>query len=141
MPHQQQSISLAEYRQLVGLEPTAKTKQRKQGKPADLEGALALQLRVADFPAPARELVFHPQRKWRFDFAWPDQMVACEIEGITHDGGRHQRVDGFEKDLEKYEAAMLLGWTVYRVSGNMVKKGKALRTLSALLECEHLLNQ
>jgi len=33
------------------------------------------------YPEPVREYRFHPKRKWRFDFAWPDCQVAVEIEG------------------------------------------------------------
>ena len=72
---------------------------------------------------PHREFRFAPVRRWRFDFAWPDIMLAVEIEGITGGkGGRHQRVRGFLSDAEKYEQAMLLGWTVYRVPGSWVKE-------------------
>ena len=75
-----------------------------------LETAFALWLRQhPSIPEPETEYQFHPQRKWRLDMAWPDQMVAVEIEGITYDGGRHQRVAGFLADAEKYEAAMLAG--------------------------------
>ena len=65
-----------------------------------------------------REHHFAPPRRWRFDFAWPDAMVAVEIEGVTSYGshiGRHQSAKGFEADAEKYERALELGWTVYRV--------------------------
>lgn len=57
-----------------------------------------------------REYRFHPTRKWRFDFAIPELKLAVEIEGR----GRHQTVDGFRKDCEKYNAALLLGWRVLR---------------------------
>ena len=97
------------------------------------EAALALQLRLMKLPHALREHVFDSRRKWRFDFAWPDYSLAVEIEGITYDGGRHQRKDGFEKDLEKYEAAMLQGWTVYRCSTAMVKSGRAVQTIQILL--------
>ena len=77
-------------------------------------------------PRPVREYRFDQDRKWRFDFAWPSAMVAVEIEGVTHAGGRHQRVAGFIADAEKYEAAMLQGWRVYRVPGQWVQKGRRL---------------
>ena len=89
-----------------------------------LETAFALWLRQhPSIPEPETEYRFHPQRKWRLDMAWPDQMVAVEIEGITYAGGRHQRVAGFLADAEKYEAAMLAGWTVFRVPGQWVAEG------------------
>ena len=32
-------------------------------------------------PELVEELKFHPDRKWRFDFAHPSTMVAIEVEG------------------------------------------------------------
>ena len=99
------------------------------------EETLALAFRVLDeVPEPEREYRFHPKRRWRFDFAWPDYMVAVEVEGITQQGGRHQRIDGFKKDLEKYEAALLGGWIVYRCDYEMIKKGRAVQTILKLLD-------
>jgi len=65
--------------------------------------------------APVPELVFHPKRKWRFDYAWPNQKVALEVEGGVWIQGRHTRGSGFVKDMEKYNAAAMLGWRVLRV--------------------------
>jgi len=41
---------------------------------------------------------------------------------------------GFHEDLLKYEAALKLGWTVYRCDGQMVKSGHALNTVMYLLD-------
>jgi very-short-patch-repair endonuclease len=72
------------------------------------------------------EYKFHPIRRWRFDFAWPDLHVALEVEGGTWQKGRHTSGVGFEKDCEKYNEAACLGWTVLRVTANMVADGTAL---------------
>lgn len=80
-----------------------------------------------DIPEPVTEYAFmppHAPRRWRFDFAWPEQKVAVEIEGLLFKGGRHQRIKGFLADAEKYEAALLQGWTVYRVPGPWVMQGQ-----------------
>ena len=103
----------------------------KAGSPGEAE--LALQMRLYKVAHAIREYRFSDRRKWRFDFAWPELLLAVEVEGITHDAGRHQRKDGFEKDLEKYEAAMLDGWTVYRCSTAMVKSGRAVDTIKILI--------
>ena len=90
----------------------------------NLEAAFELWLRQnPDIAKPTPEYRFAPPRRWRFDFAWPDQRVAVEIEGLTHGGGRHQRVEGFLADCEKYEAALMEGWRVYRVPGQWVAEG------------------
>lgn len=57
-----------------------------------------------------REYRFHPVRRWRFDFAWPSQRVAVEIDGR----GRHQSVAGVRRDCEKINTAILSGWRVLR---------------------------
>lgn len=41
-------------------------------------------------------------------------------------GGRHVRPVGFEKDIEKDVAGLLLGWRVLRVTPKMVTNGQAL---------------
>lgn len=71
-------------------------------------------------PEPTAEYQFAPGRKWRFDFAWVDHKIAVEIEGMTSKIGRHQRRDGYAKDCEKYNAALVLGWRVLRFTGQMI---------------------
>jgi len=103
------------------------------------EATLELQFKVdpvmsrSKYGKPVREYKFDAKRKWRFDFAWPSLMFAVEVEGLTHDGGRHQRIAGFEADLEKYQAAMLQGWTVYRVSPKQIGSLQALETIKTML--------
>ena len=107
-----------------------------------LEASFDLMLRTQgkDIPPPVAEYKFHSKRRWRFDFAWPLEKVAVEIEGLTREGGRHQRPEGFRGDCEKYEAALLAGWRVYRIPGNWVAipnrhvwKPRILDTLGVLL--------
>lgn len=69
---------------------------------------------------PVREYKFHATRNWRFDFAWPEARVAVEIEGGVWKGGRHTRGAGFIGDCEKYNAAVLDGWRVFRLTGEMI---------------------
>ena len=98
-----------------------------------LEEMFALHVRADGLPAPEREYRFHPERRWRFDFAWPDRKLAVEIEGGQWVLGRHQRPDGFEKDCEKYNAAALAGWRVLRFTGRQVKSLEALRVVGEAL--------
>lgn len=99
-----------------------------------LEDRLAFQIKAFGLPEPEREYRFHPERKWRFDFAWPAYMLAAEIEGLvptwkTPGGGRHQRIGGYEDDLVKYNAAAALGWKVLRFGRSHVLSVYAIRTL------------
>ena len=90
-----------------------------------LETLFYLILVSEDLPEPEREFRFHPTRKWRFDFAWPEYKVACEVEGGTWIGGRHTRGLGFQKDCTKYNEAALMGWLVLRVTEAHISSGKA----------------
>lgn len=65
-------------------------------------------------PAPEGQYRFHATRKWLFDFAWPDLMVAIEIQGAGRRGGKggHQTHTGMQNDCDKNNAAVLDGWTL-----------------------------
>jgi hypothetical protein len=78
--------------------------------------AIFLALLKKEGLVPVTEHKFHPTRKWRFDYAFPDSMVAVEVEGGVWTGGRHTRGAGFIADMEKYNTALLHGWRVYRVT-------------------------
>ena len=93
------------------------------------EEVFALHCRLRQIPEPEREYRFHPERRWRFDFAWPKIKLAAEIEGGTWKNGRHNRHKGFEGDCEKYNEAAILGWTVLRFTTQQVKRGYAIDAL------------
>lgn len=97
-----------------------------------------------------RELQFAKKamgRKWAFDVCFPDFMVAVELEGLVprrlwdpkkHQEvlvlyGRHVTVPGFQEDMEKYNCAALLGWTVLRFPVKHVKSRKAYETILMVL--------
>lgn len=72
---------------------------------------------------PEREWRFDPARKWRFDFAWPSFKLALEVEGGTwQKRGGHTTGMGYQKDCEKYNHALELGWRVLRYTPQMVEK-------------------
>lgn len=100
---------------------------------SDLEELFAFQMKAAKLPEPTREFVFHPTRRWRFDFAWPDRTLACEVDGGEWVRGRHQRPGGFRKDAEKFSTAAAMGWLVLRVTGSMVEDGSALTLIELAL--------
>jgi len=96
-----------------------------------LEETLALHMRALAI-YPVREYQFELSRNWRFDFAFPAQKIAIECEGAAG-YGRHSRKDGFEKDMEKYNAATLLGWRLLRYGMKTIKSGKAIDEIEELL--------
>lgn len=76
-------------------------------------------------------------RRWRFDRAWPELLVAFEYEGNV--GSRnwakvdHTRPERYESDCEKYSAAACLGWTLVRATPAMMEDGRGLLLLRAAL--------
>lgn len=97
-----------------------------------MESLLAA-IRALELPEPVCEYKFHPKRRWRFDLAWPDRMVAAEVDGGLFVGGRHSRGLGREKDMEKINEAVCLGWTVLSFSPRHIKDGRALDWLMRVI--------
>jgi very-short-patch-repair endonuclease len=78
--------------------------------------------RKLDLLAPECEYRFDPERRWRFDFAWPSLKIAVEVEGGVWIRGRHIRPLGYLADLEKYNRAVVLGWRVLRYAPNQLRQ-------------------
>lgn len=84
---------------------------------------------------PVPEYRFHEHRRWRFDYAWPLAMLACEIEGGLWSNGRHSRGKGAIADLEKYSEAAILGWRLIYATPQELENGVALdRVVRALID-------
>lgn len=120
---------------------------------SDLEGEFAQQVMLAGLPEPVREYRFAAEhvglgrgvlkrlneaglQDWRFDFAWPDLLIAAEIEGGTWVYGRHNRPEGFERDCRKYNSAAILGWTVLRFTSGMVNSQEGIAMLIRLFDTQ-----
>jgi very-short-patch-repair endonuclease len=85
---------------------------------SSLFGNCWVMLAPQQMPSPVAEYRFAPPRKWRFDWAFPMEMVAVEVEGNAWrvpGGGRHMQ----DSDLNKYNHAAALGWRVLRFSPGM----------------------
>lgn len=102
---------------------------------SDLEERFLAQLHEAGIRPSCRELMFAKEamgRKWRFDFAWPDERVAVEIQGGVWTRGKHGRGAGIVKDYEKGNAACVLGWRVLKGDASMIRDGSL---IDALKQC------
>ncbi|WP_151965469.1 DUF559 domain-containing protein [Acinetobacter soli] len=127
------SISLAEYRSKF---PIKKGKKRRsvKGQRVQSEGevTLARDLRALKIGF-EQEYKFHPERNWRADFWITGSKILVEVEGGIWSGGRHTRGKGFIADMEKYNAAAILGFKVLRFDTQQVKSGLAIKQIENLV--------
>jgi len=92
-----------------------------------------MKLNLADFwglfgiPEPEEVYRFDGSRRFRFDFAWPQYLIAVEIEGgiWIKAAGSHNRPIHFMKDMTKYNLAALHGWRVFRFTPTQFNNGEA----------------
>jgi len=99
-------------------------------------------------PGAVPEYQFDGTRKWRFDWAWPAQRVALEIEGGIYGRGKkcpacgrravagHTSIQRLKTDMEKYNAAVILGWRLIRVTPDQFNDGSAAALVAILLRRE-----
>ena len=90
---------------------------------------LAVHMRADRLPIPEAEYPFLPDRRFRFDFAWPLLKFAVEVDGEVH------RIKSrFHADIEKHALALLAGWRVLRVDGREIRSGVAVKWVGHMLE-------
>lgn len=132
------SISLAEYKKLYskGNQSKQKLKRGTRVKTERVqsigESTLANQLSALKIGF-EQEYKFHPKRKWRADFHLVEKRILIEVEGGIWSGGRHTRGKGYIGDLEKYNAAVVMGYQVLRFSTEQVKSGLAVRQIEQMV--------
>lgn len=103
-----------------------------------LESELAGHLSVMGL-RPETQYRFHPERRWRLDFAFPDELVAVELDGgifAAENGGeigKHARGAGRCKDMEKRNAAAEVGWLVLTYGPPHVRSGEAALQIERVL--------
>lgn len=122
------------------LSPSQRTKVSQADEKANGDLFVSLCARVG-LPVPVREYKFakrEMRREWKFDFAWRgraevDDMIALEVEGGVWTQGRHSRGAGMLADMEKYNAAALLGWKVFRTTPDKLCDLATLRLLGKAL--------
>lgn len=77
-----------------------------------LESAVALALDAAGLPRPARqlEIIAPGGQLMRVDFAWPDQRIVLEADGVAF----HSSAPALLHDRRRQNALMVLGWRTVR---------------------------
>lgn len=88
------------------------------------ETLMRMRLSPELYAAMDAEHKFHPKRRWRFDFAWPSQLVAVECQGGTFSRRRsgHSSGMGLQNDYDKLNAAAVLGWRVLQFSAKHLQQ-------------------
>ena len=131
------SISLAEYRKLYGGGRKTATKRKNKVKGVMVESvgeaALIQQLKTLKIEF-EQEFQFHTTRKWRADFHIKNTKLLIEVEGGIWSGGRHTRGKGYLGDMEKYNAATMMGFQVLRFSTDQVTSGFAINQIEGLVK-------
>lgn len=133
-----ESISIAEYQKLYSVRTKKKSNLKRstgvktQRAESIGESTLANQLLVLKINF-EREYKFHPKRKWRADFHIVGKKILVEVEGGVWSGGRHTRGKGYISDMEKYNAAVVMGYQVLRFSTEQVKSGLAVQQIEAIV--------
>lgn len=110
--------------------PKGKNKVNEQVAKLQAETKLHLQ----GLPPYVTEHRFHPTRRWRFDYCWPELKIAVEVHGGTYTNGRHTRGLGFTGDREKMNEAAIYGWTVLEVTTSHVRSGQMRQWLDRIFE-------
>ena len=130
------SYSITEYKKMVkATRPKGRSKRPKvkgEKVPNEFEAKLARELKTLKIEF-EQEFEFHPKRKWRADFHLVGKKILVEVEGGIWSGGRHTRGKGYIGDMEKYNAATMLGYQVIRFSTDQVKSGLAIQQIEKMV--------
>ena len=130
------SYSIAEYKKMVkATKPKGRSKRPKvkgEKVPNEFEAKLARELKTLKIEF-EQEFEFHPKRKWRADFHLVGKKILVEVEGAIWSGGRHARGKRYIGDMEKYNAATMMGFQVLRFSTDQVKSGHAIQQIEKMV--------
>lgn len=102
--------------------------EKKRAKQYQNEQKLQAVIEAAGLPIPVLEFKFLHDRKFRFDLAWPELLIACEIDGMAH------RIKArFLADMEKMNLARENRWLVIHCTPSMIGSGEALELVKRAL--------
>jgi hypothetical protein len=115
--------------------PVAQEKKPKPSNYKSLEDRFYRTWQELDGPELTREYKFSEERRWRFDFVHEEKKIAFEIQGgmYTADSG-HRSFSGVQRDYEKGNAAVHLGWKVFQVTSPMMKDQAYMQALVDFVE-------
>jgi very-short-patch-repair endonuclease len=132
MGWEMKTTSMDEYRRLTGQTPKI-PKTAKERSP--LEVLLLSQIRYAKLPEPQCEYKFLADRRFRFDFAWVELKLACEIEGgIWMRKGAHNTGAAIIRDCKKGNLATMHGWAFLRYTSEQIENGEALNQIEQAIK-------
>lgn len=106
----------------------AKAKKPIPRAKSALEETLDLKLKVEKICF-EREYRFHPVRRWRFDFYIPSKKLLIDCQGGIHKKGAHTRAGGYTNDIEKMNAAVLMGYKVLWFTREQIFKEYAINLI------------
>lgn len=133
-------------------------KEEKQSASDKYIAELVRQFKALGLPEPVREFRFHPDRMWRSDLAYPEKKILIEFDGggfgrpvvchqckctvmratkaggmfMVREGGGHSSGVALEKDNEKRNAAVALGFRPLGFAPKHVKDGYAAQLVASL---------
>jgi very-short-patch-repair endonuclease len=96
---------------------------------SELEDILLLLIRETGLPEPVRQHKFSDTRRFKLDFAWPDQKLGVEVNGGTWIKSGHTTGGGLDRDYEKNNLCQLGGWRLLIFNKRMIEDGTAIETI------------
>lgn len=96
-------------------------------------------LRAHGLPLPECEVTFAPPRRWRADYLWRAALVIVERDGgifmrtAKTGQGAHSLPTNILRDMEKGNAAQLLGYVYLRYTPQQLDSGEVLAVLKDIL--------
>lgn len=83
-------------------------------------------------PPPVLEHVFYPERGFRLDLAWPEVLLGVDEQGGQRKSGKHNRPDGYARDLEKLALLQWRGWVIIWATPELITQAVAAKWIAAL---------
>ncbi len=100
---------------------------------SDIEENLDFQLRAVGLN-PKRQYKFHPERRYKVDFAFPEHRLIVEVNGgVWMPKSGHNSGVGITRDYQKSNVAQLMGYTYLQFTRKDIEDGTALATIEEVI--------